>query len=315
MRDRPIGRLRLHDQGLVAADRGPSREPLGAAQRGAVRRAGARRSAPTPSDPWARVRATARRRPSCARAPRGALDRGAARASSSRRAVPGRPRPRAQGHGLDPAGVRALLRRPRPRGARGRRARRHRLARRRHLDEPRRLDQQGRDLVGRRPHRLVRRRHRHARALARDRPRPPHRARDRRGQPRRPARRAGRDVVARRPAAAAGRHDLRPVRRARARAVVVRHLRGRPVDPRRHAERRHARARRAARTSRSSRRRSGSSSPAARPGSPRSAQDLEWTFLHALSRLGRPDGEAGVLPPLHAPDRPGAAERHARARC
>ena len=93
-----------------------------------------------------------------------------------------------------------------------------------------------------RPHRLVRRRHRHARALARDRPRPPHRARDRRGQPRRAARRARRDVVARRPAAAAGRDDLRPVRGARARAVVVRHLRGRPVDPRRHAERRHARA-------------------------------------------------------------------------
>ena len=65
----------------------------------------------------------------------------------------------------------------------------------------------------------------------------------RRGQPRRAARRARRDVVARRPAAAAGRHDLRPVRLARAGAVVVRHLRGRAVDPRRHAERRHARAR------------------------------------------------------------------------
>ena len=155
----------------------------------------------------------------------------------------GRPRPRAQGPRVHPAGVRALLRRPRARGARGRRARRHRLARRRHLDEPRRLDQQGRHLVDRRPDRLVRRRHRHARALARVRPRAPHRARDRRGQPRRPARRARRDLVARRPAAAAGRHDLRPVRRARAGAVVVRHLRGRAVDPRRHAERRHARAR------------------------------------------------------------------------
>ncbi len=33
------------------------------------------------------------------------------------------------------------------------------------------------------------------------------------------------------------RHDLRPVRGARAGAVVVRHLRGRPVDPRRHAVR------------------------------------------------------------------------------
>ena len=38
-------------------------------------------------------------------------------------------------------------------------------------------------------------------------------------------------------------HDLRPVRRPRARAVVVRDLRRRAVDPRRHAVGRHARAR------------------------------------------------------------------------
>ena len=44
-------------------------------------------------------------------------------------------------------------------------------------------------------------------------------------------------------AAAADRHDLRPVRHPRARAVVVRHVRGRPVDPRRHAVGRDARAR------------------------------------------------------------------------
>ena len=60
----------------------------------------------------------------------------------------------------------------------------------------------------------------------------------------------GRDVVARRPAAAAGRHDLRPVRRARARAVVVRHLRRRAVDPRRHAVAASRSGPRAARTSR-----------------------------------------------------------------
>ncbi len=58
-----------------------------------------------------------------------------------------------------------------------------------------------------------------------------------------PARRARRHVVARRPAAAADRHALRPVRQPGARAVVVRDLRRRPVDPRRHALRRHARAR------------------------------------------------------------------------
>ena len=41
----PLGRVRLHDQGLAAADRGPPGEPLRAAQRGAVRaaRGGARR--------------------------------------------------------------------------------------------------------------------------------------------------------------------------------------------------------------------------------------------------------------------------------
>ena len=61
-------RLRLHDQGLAAADRGPSRQPLGAAVGRAVRRAGRRRSAPTPTT-RGRASSTARRRPSCARRP------------------------------------------------------------------------------------------------------------------------------------------------------------------------------------------------------------------------------------------------------
>ena len=68
-------------------------------------------------------------------------------------------------------------------------------------------------------------------------------------------------------AAAAGRHDLRPVRGAGARAVVVRDLRRRPVDPRRDAVAASRSGPRAARTSRSSRRRSGSSSRAASRGS------------------------------------------------
>ena len=46
---------------------------------------------------------------------------------------------------------------------------------------------------------------------------------------------------------------------------------------------------------------------------PAFGQDLEWCLLHALSRLGRPGGDVGVLPPLDAADRPGAAHR-ARAR-
>ena len=190
-------------------------------------------------------------------------------------------------------------------------ARRDRLARRGHLHQPRRLDQQGRHLEPRRADRLVRRRHRHARALARVRPRPPHRARHRRGQPRRRARRARRDLVARRPAAAAGRDDLRPVRAPRAGAVVVRDLRGRPVDPRRHALRRHARPRgrrppvgdhaehrhRAARLRRLRAR--------VRPG-----------LRVVLPARALPARQAGrherLLPALHAPDRPVAPHRDAR---
>ena len=240
---------------------------------------------------------------------------GAHRAAARRRAAgrSARPRPRAPRERVDPAGARALLRRPRARGARRRRAGRDRLAGRRDLDQPRRLDQQGRHLVDRRPHRLVRGRHRHARALARVRPRPPHRAGHRGGQPRRPARRAGRHVVARGPAAAAGRDDLRPVRVARARAVVVRHLRRRAVDPDRHAERRDARAggrrapvghhavdrRRAARLRRVRAR--------VRPG-PRVVPAARAVAARAAG------WGIGVLPALHAPDRPVAAHRDARGR-
>ena len=74
-----------------------------------------------------------------------------------------------------------------------------------------------------------------ARPLARDDRRPAHRAGHRRDEPGRPARRAGRHLEPLRPAAAADRDDLRPVRRPRARALVVRDLRGRPVDPGGHA--------------------------------------------------------------------------------
>ncbi len=237
----PERRLRLHDQGLDAADGGPPGEPLRAAHGRPVRRAGGAARGRPAGPVGALPRRLGRRR-----GVRGG--RAAPRARGGRRGRgrpagrPGRAGARARRQRLDPAGLRPLLRRPRARGARGRRARRHRLARRRHVDQPRRLDQQDGRLVDGRPDRLVRRRHGHARALAGVRPRPPHRARHRRGQPRRPARRARRDVVARGPAAAARRHDLRPVRGPRARAVVVRHLRRRPVDPRRHAQRRDARA-------------------------------------------------------------------------
>ena len=190
--------------------------------------------------PMGGVRRRARPRPSCARPPR----RGCTASRSQPTEPPAVPATLGREHRGRASTQQAFgrfwvdLEREAPAVAA---ARGHRLAGRRHVHEPRRLDQQGRHLVDRRPDRLVRRRHRHARALARERPRPARRAGDRRGQPRRPARRAGRDVVARRAAPAAGGHDLRPVRGTRAGAVVVRDLRRRAVDPRRHAERRHAR--------------------------------------------------------------------------
>ena len=97
----------------------------------------------------------------------------------------------------------------------------------------------------------------------------------------------GRDVVARRPAAAAGGHDLRPVRGAGARAVVVRHLRGRPVDPRRHAVRRHARPR-GRRAPVGDHAVIGIEQPGCVAYEPAFGQDFEWCFLHALSQLGKP---------------------------
>ena len=149
-----------------------------------------------PARPVGAVRRRARRRPSCARA----AARAAASASPSSAAepppVPADARPRAQ---------RARARPSRRSGASSStsRARRPRSPSAWSPSRPTSASStnlggwinQARHLEHRRPHRLVRRRHRHARALARVRPRPPHRARHRRGQPRRPARRARRDVV------------------------------------------------------------------------------------------------------------------------
>ena len=121
---------------------------------GAARRAS---SAPTPPtrgrrSPPARPRPSSagRRGRAAARDPR-CRSRAAARRPARRGA-------RAHGHGLDAAGLRALLRRPCARATRGRRARRHGLARRRLLDQPGRLDQSRRRLEHGRADRLVRRR-------------------------------------------------------------------------------------------------------------------------------------------------------------
>ncbi len=209
----PVGHLRLHHQGLVAAHRGPPVQPLGAAQPRPVRR-------PRPAARHRPARAVAPLRSRLARGPAVRRRRGATRARAGRvpPAAAGAGRVGAPAHRgeLHAAGARAPVRRPRPRRAGGLRPRGHRRARRRVVDQPRRLDQPQRHLEHRRADRLVRRRLRHARALARVRPRAPRRARHRRGQPRRAARRARCDVEPRRASAAAGGHDLRPVRDARA---------------------------------------------------------------------------------------------------
>ena len=245
-RHRPAdGDLRLHDQGLEAADRGPPRQPLGAALRRAVGGARAASSAPTrptrgPAfDPDETPEAEL-----CA----GGRAAGSQRRRRSLRRAAARPRRR--------SGAPHRGRRPRP----SRRSAASSSTSRRAAPEVAErvvtvspdvasstnlggwINHVGIWQLGERidwfaddTDTLVRWRESDAR--------PAHRARHRRGQPRRPARRARRDLVARRPAAAADRHALRPVRQPRARAVVVRHLRGRPVDPRRHPVGRHARPR------------------------------------------------------------------------
>ena len=239
----PERRLRVHDQGLAAAHRGPPREPLRAARAPSSSPSWRRRSAPIP---------TTRGRASTSGTPEAELCAAAASARL-RREPPALASPppvpetlgrEHRGQRVHPAGVRALLGRPRARGARRSRSASSPC---RPTSAPRPTSAAGStrpgiwsigdriDWFADDTDTLVRwRESDHGQHIelgiaevnlvgA--------------------ARRAGRDVVARRPAAAAGRHDLRPVRRARARAVVVRHLRGRAVDPRRHAERRHARPR------------------------------------------------------------------------
>ena len=120
------GDLRLHDQGVAAADAGPSGKPLGAAVGRAVGAAGGRAAAPMRPRPWERFRGRVSRRRSCAtRGRRSRCRRGscAARATGG----PGEIASRRTGGRLDAAGVRSLPRRARPRGPGGRRARRDRL--------------------------------------------------------------------------------------------------------------------------------------------------------------------------------------------
>ncbi len=234
------GGLRLHDQGLVAADRGPPVEPLDAAHRRAGR--GARPAARLRCRrPLGDVHPGNRRGRAVRRHGRPAAAPGAASAGAPAGAR--RPRPPPPGHRLHPAGPRPPVLGPGPRGAPARRADRHREPRRRLVDEPRWLDRQGRRVAPAGAGRLVRRRPRAAHSLARGHPRPARRARHRREQPGRPALRARRHLEPLRRAAPAGRDAVRPVRHPGPRAVVVRDLRRRPVDPGRHPVGHHAGAR------------------------------------------------------------------------
>ena len=235
-------RLRLHDQGLVGCRPRATRPTTRRCSPPSSTRRSPPSSAPTPPTRGRRSPRTPRRRELCARG----------RSAAARAGAPRRSRPRCpptlgrehRGRGVDPAGASAASSPTSP-------TRRPRTAERVVTVEPDVasstnlggwINSVGIWSVGERidwfaddPETLV--------PLARERPRPAHRARHRRDEPRRAAGRAGRHLDARRRAAAADRHDLRPVRRPRPRAVVVRDLRRRAVDPRRHAVGRDARAR------------------------------------------------------------------------
>ena len=230
--------LRLHRQGLRPGHRRPPAEPLVAAHRRAVgrspntsaRRPSSRgRASPRPRPP---PRCAATRPNACAARPSAALR---CRPAHRHRPHPGRARHHAGRARPHPA-------RPHAHRAGRREAHRHPRSGRVVVDEPGRLGQQGRRVVGARARGLVRRRPRDHPALARTPRRPAPGAGHRRDQPGRPPRRAGRHLEPVGRAAAAHRGALRPVRRTRAGAVVVRDLRGRPVDPGRHPVRGDARA-------------------------------------------------------------------------
>ena len=172
----------------------------------------------------------------------------------------------------------------------------------------------GGHLEPRRAHRLVRRRLRHARALARVRPRPPRRARHRRGQPRRPAGRAR---------ARRGARDGQPllpvgtiydpfVTRAHepwsfgiyagGQSILVGTPSGITLGP-------EGGAHQSVITPSV-----GIEQPGCVAWEPAFAQDFEWSFLHALGRLGRDGRQLGLLPPVDAAARPGAGRGAARGR-
>ena len=284
--DRPTVDLRVHDQGVRAADRRPAAEPLRAAHAAQIDTLRAEAGL-TPATEWDAFDADTTE---------GALLRGgrarwrerprpaAAARSRCRRRCRGGIRPKTS---TQAAFGRVLLDLSRVEG----------VAERlvtvapdvSIVDQPRRLHQQDRRLGPGRETRL-RRDGGLAAALARRPARPAHRDGDRGDEPRaaaRPARpqlgRAGR-------AAVPDRHALRPVRDARARRDRLLGVLRLAVRPRRHAvgDLAVARGRRAPVDHR--RPGSGSRRPALTYAEPCYARELEWLLLDALARMQEPDG-------------------------
>ena len=309
----PARRLRLHDQGLVAAHRGPPRQPLRAAQRRRSTRELAAQLGEDAGDPWAALRRTARRRPSCARRRPQRLRRDAAARRPGRRRVPGRPRPRAHRHA-------------RPRSRRSGASSSTSCARRPRWPtrvvtvspdvgtshQPRRLDQQGRasgasatastgspttptrSCAGASPTTAA--------TSSSGSPRSTSSALlgelgatwSRDGQPLLPVGTIYDPFVAR---------ALEPWSfgiYAGGQSILVGTPSGVTLGP-------EGGAHQSVITPSI-----GIEQPGCVACEPAFGQDFEWCFLHALSQLGRPGRHARLLPALHAPDRPVAAHRHAR---
>ena len=245
--------------------------------------------------------------------------RAAGSGAARRRAVPAPKVPpdlgrKHTGNASHPAGLRALLRRPHPRGARGGRPRRHGVARtsarpptsaagstRPGIWNPGdRIDWFADDTDT-----LVRWRE--------SRPRPPHRARHRRGQPRRrcsaSSARPGRATASRccRSARSTTRSCARALEPwsfgiyAGGQSILVGTPSGVTLGP-------EGGAHQSVITPSI-----GIEQPGCVAYEPAFGQDFEWCFLHALSQLGKPGGTSAYFRLSHAPDRPVAAHR-ARAR-
>ena len=280
-------------QGLRPGHRGPPAEPLLAAHRGAVGRAGRAGSGVDPTDPWAPL--PGRRRPQaalCARRRRPAAPRRRSRPRAGP-AVPDRPRPHPGGHGHHPGRARPHPARPHPRRARTPRRGWSRC----------RPDVSSSTNLGGWVNKVGVWSARERVDWFADDPETILHWRERPTGQHLELGIAETNLVGLLgelgatwsrwgAAAAADRRALRPVRRARAGAVVVRHLRGRPVDPGRHPVRGHARP--------GGRRPPVDHHAVGRAGaarlhhatSPRSRIDVEWTLLAALARLGRPGRHA-----------------------